>query len=111
MFIIKFLFYFSLSFIILSFPIENKNVFFHLNKVAKPYTQKIFEMVGTKVETGIQKGSIFSKKLFSNTLPAEDKIKSTLSSMSKKVPIKKKMEGEYTNEEKSMLNKILNRIE
>lgn len=107
MFIIKFFIYFSISFTILSFPIGNKSIFFHLNQVAKPYTQKVFKMIGSNVESGLQEGSVISKKLFSNSLPTEDKIKSSLSSMSKKIPIKKKMEGEYTVEEKQMLNKVL----
>jgi hypothetical protein len=112
-FIFKFALYFSISFVILSFPIGEKTVFEHVNKVAHPYTNDIYKSVKTNVNTGIEKGTKIGKDLFSNTSPTTDQIKTKYSSMKKKAKkieaaIEKNHEA-FTVEEKELLMKVLNK--
>ncbi len=67
MFIIKFAIYFSLSFIILSFPVGNKPIFNHLNKVAQPYTTELFSSFFDKAKDNIQRISSDDKVQFKFT--------------------------------------------
>lgn len=104
---IKFLFYFSLSFLILSFPLkEDKHVFDYLEQVARPVTSKIYFFIDKKTKEGIKE----SKKFFTNSEPViKDKIKSTFSSAIKKdKKVEQKTDDEnYTDEEKEAIKKIL----
>lgn len=112
-FMFKFALYFSISFVILSFPIGEKTVFEHVNKVAHPYTQNIYKSVKNGVNSGISKGSEIGKDLFANTSPTTDEIKTKYSSMKKNA---KKIEEAidshhqaFTVEEKELLMKVLNK--
>ncbi|MCP4913929.1 MAG: hypothetical protein GY909_12525 [Oligoflexia bacterium] len=118
MFIIKFAIYFSLSFIILSFPVGNKPIFNHLNKVAQPYTTELFSSFFDKAKDNIQTGKEFGKKLFSTKIDKQDLIKTQFSSTVKEAQpqerrkIKKELKKElnndsYTAEEKELLKKII----
>ena len=107
-FMFKFGLYFSISFVILSFPIGEKTVFEHVNKIAHPYTGNIYKSVKTSVKKGIDEGA----KVFSNSTPDIDQVKTKFSSMKKKV---KKIEAaiesnhqSFTIEEKELLKKVLN---
>ena len=113
MFVIKFLFYFALSFVILSFPIQRKAAFYHINKLAAPYTTQLFSHLGDKIEESLNHGAKAGKRLFNNTLPEveKDQIKSTFSS-TKKAPMVESFQENYTVEEKEMLKKIFtNQVE
>lgn len=104
---IKFLIYFSVSFLILSIPVNSdKHVFDYLEKVARPITSKVFFFINQKTKEGIKE----SKKLFTNSEPIiKDKIKSTFSSAVKKTNHlnKKSSDEHYTEEEKEAIKKIL----
>ncbi|WP_127715118.1 hypothetical protein [Halobacteriovorax sp. HLS] len=107
-FMFKFALYFAISFVILSFPIADKTVFEHVNKIAHPYTDNIYKSVKSNVSQGIKESS----KLFSNSSPNTDEIKTKYSSMKKKVKkIEQAIESNhesFTIEEKEMLKKVLN---
>ncbi|OUR93117.1 hypothetical protein A9Q84_21685 [Halobacteriovorax marinus] len=114
-FIFKFCLYFSISFIILSFPLGEKPLFEHVNKFTKPYTENIYKSVKTNVNSGINKGSQLGQELFSNTSPNIDKVKTKYSSLKKSTrDIEEEIEshhGNFTIEEKELLKKVLKKAE
>ena len=80
MYIIKFLLYFSISYILLSIPIKDRPLFLHINKFTAPYTSKLFAYTADGVQKGIKSG----KKFFSNSSPdLNDFIKSSKSAIKK----------------------------
>jgi hypothetical protein len=101
MFLIKFLFYFSLSFFILTIPMSGTPLFYSLEKVARPVTENLFSYVREGSKEGIKK----SKKFFSNTVPPKRDIIKTRKSSTKK-PM-----GKYTEEEKEFLQNILKKAQ
>jgi hypothetical protein len=111
MFIIRFVFYFSLSFAILCIPVGGgQQLFDKLFSMVTPYAR-------TAVNTTKQKFSStrrYSKKLYSNSEPAveEDEVKSKMSSVQKKKKVIKKenkpTDDTYTDEEQERLRKVLN---
>ena len=110
MFIIRFVFYFTLSFAILCIPIGGgQQLFDKLFTMVTPYAR-------TAVSTTKQKFSStrrYSKKLYSNSEPAveEDEVKSKMSSVQKKKKAIKKenkpSDDTYTDEEQERLRKVL----
>ncbi len=114
-FMIKFTVYFSISFVILCIPIQNKTLFNIIHQHARPYTTQIFSEVEKAASTQIQKSSKFTKKFFSNSDPEQqDKVMAKFSS-TKKPPVEnveelmkdEDHEEGYTVEERELLNKIL----
>ncbi|MCO4792988.1 MAG: hypothetical protein KC493_04710 [Bacteriovoracaceae bacterium] len=113
---IKFTVYFSISFIIMCIPVNNKTLFNLIHKHAKPYTTQIFSKVEYEAGEQIKKGSKFTKKFFSNSNPPHQdqvisKFSSTRKETFKNVEELIKNDGEdseeYSREEKELLNKIL----
>ena len=106
MMLLKFSFYFVLSYMILCIPLKERQVFDHLYQLTSPYTESLFSIIKVKGKEGLEE----SKKIFSNTKPSHgDKVKSRLSSIQKK-SLRKEIESpseSYTNEEKELLKKIL----
>lgn len=114
MFIIKFAIYFTISFIILSFPIGSKPIFSHLNKVAKPYTTELFANLTDKAKDNLEAGKEIGKKMFSTKINKQDLINTQFSSTQRNEnkKIKKELKKEihkdnYTPEEKELLLKII----
>jgi len=118
--IIKFFIAFCVSFVFLSIPIQNKPIFYYLNQWATPITSEIFTSSQKALIDGVQETKIISHKMFNNTRPKQDQISVTSSSLDKKKAkpsnmnhqIRDEIEGikhsdEYTDEEKNMLNNIL----
>lgn len=118
--IIKFFIAFCVSFVFLSIPIQNKPIFYYLNQWASPITTELFTSSRKALIDGVQETKVISKKMFNNTRPKEDQISVTSSSLDKKKDrpsnindeVKEEIEGikhsdEYTDEEKNMLNNIL----
>lgn len=106
MFVIRFVIYFTISFTILSIPVGRNNIFFHLQKVSSPYTQKLFTFIKNQTDESLKSG----KKFFSNSSPEKsDQISSKLSSTKKKdSELERELAQEsYTNEEKELLRKLL----
>jgi hypothetical protein len=111
MFIIRFAFYFTLSFAILCIPIGGgQQLFDKLFSMVTPYARTAAETTKQKFTSTKR----YSKKLYSNSEPAveEDEVKSKMSSVQrkKKANIKKeskKPDETYTDEEQERLRKVL----
>lgn len=101
MFVIKFLLYFSLSFFILNIPISGNPLFYSLENVAKPVTDKLFTFMKKQSKESIDK----TKKLFTNTVPPKKDVVKVKRSSTKK-PM-----GKYTSEEKEFLQNILKKAQ
>ena len=111
MFIIRFVFYFTLSFAILCIPIGNEEQLFDkLFSMVTPYASNAIKTTKQKISSTKR----YSKKLYANSSPAEheeDEVKSKMSSVQRK-KIKIKDEGKasqdtYTDEEQERLRKVL----
>ena len=107
MLFLKFIFFFAISFLILSFPISDQTIFGHLNRAVSPFTQKVFK----EAKIYLHKSSKWSKKLFTNSAPAEKKALPKQNSTEKKnvereIEIKSAEES-YTAEERALLKKVL----
>lgn len=108
MFLIRFVFYFSLSFAILCIPIgSGLHLFDKLYGMVTPYTDKAVTV--TKRKMSITKR--YSKKLYSNSEPVEkDEVKVKLAGVQKKSHVTKEQNADdsYTEEERERLRKVLN---
>lgn len=110
MFIIRFAFYFTLSFGILCIPIGNGNQLFDkLFMMVTPYARTAVKTTKQKLTSTKR----YSKKLYSNSEPdiEVDEVKTKLASVQKKKIIKKeskKSDDTYTDEEEIRLRKVLN---
>ena len=83
-FLIKFFLYFSVSYLILCFPIKNSTLFSYTYRHSSPLTKKVYEKIIDKSEKLFKSGIKFSKDLFNNSLPKHlDEINSSLSSIKK----------------------------
>jgi hypothetical protein len=106
MFIIRFVFYFTLSFALLCIPIgDNEHLFDKLYHIAYPY-------IHNAVKTTHQKISVtkrYSKKLYSNSEPFEkDEVKAKYAGVQKQVTKNNhKPDDTYTEDEQARLKKIL----
>lgn len=107
MFLIRFVFYFTLSFAILCIPVGNGNhLFDKLFALVTPYADKAVNT--TKHKISVTKR--YSKKLYSNSEPVEkDEVKTKQAGLFKKsIEIKKNApEDSYTDEERERLRKVL----
>lgn len=110
MFVIKFLIYFSLSFVILSIPVSEKKVVFnYANEIAKPYTKQIFSSIRGAISNSITETKRIGDKLVNNTSIKEDKIKSTTSAGKKSSAhsVDSHPKDSYTPQEREALLRIL----
>lgn len=106
MFIIRFAFYFTLSFSILCIPIGNgKQLFDKLYNLVTPYAERAILTTKQKLTTTKR----YSKKLYSNSEPFEkDEIKMKFSGIKKKNESRKDYPDDaYTDEERERLRKVL----
>lgn len=105
MFIIRFVFYFTLSFAILCIPIGGGQHFFDkLLGMVTPYADKAMNTTKQKISTTKR----YSKKLYSNSEPFErDEIKTRLASVKKIRVEHKQPDDAYTDEERERLKKAL----
>ena len=110
MFIIRFAFYFTLSFLILCIPIGGgQQLFDKLFTMVTPYAREVVKTTKQKISSTKR----YSKKLYTNSSPQEevDEVKTKLAANQKK---KKKIIKEnkdpddiYTEEEQDRLRKVL----
>lgn len=110
MFLIRFVFYFVLSFAILCIPVgDNKHLFDKLYSLVTPYAQDAVKTTKQKLSSTKK----YSKKLYSNSEPLDnDEVKTKASSIKKKIIQKdENPDDAYTAEEEARLNKILNERE
>ncbi|MFA6237401.1 MAG: hypothetical protein WC635_08760 [Bacteriovorax sp.] len=106
MFLIRFVFYFTLSFAILCIPIGNgRQLFDKLYSMVTPYADKAVTTTKQKLTTTKR----YSKKLYSNSEPLEkDEIKTKLAGIKRKIEIKHQTPDDaYTDEERERLRKVL----
>ena len=110
MFIIRFAFYFTLSFAILCIPIGGgRQLFDKIFSMVTPYAREAAQSTKQKITTTKR----YSKKLYSNSTPVveEDEVKSKMSSVSRKNKVIKKEnknpDETYTDEEQERLRKVL----
>ncbi|EQC43293.1 hypothetical protein [Bacteriovorax sp. Seq25_V] len=107
MFVIKFAFYFCLSFLILSIPVgEDKVVFSYMDQIAKPMTSKVFSTVKGVFTNGLKETKEVTSKMFNNTSAKQDKILTNLSSVKKSIEAKLPKDN-YTKEEKEAILNVL----
>lgn len=81
MFILKFVFYFALSFLILSIPVGDNRVLFNsLHSLVSPHADKLLDSTKDK----IHKTAYYSKKLYSNSEPQySDKVRTKMAAVKK----------------------------
>ncbi|MBP9682844.1 MAG: hypothetical protein KBD76_15695 [Bacteriovorax sp.] len=106
MFIIRFVFYFTLSFAILCIPIGDGNQLFDkLYGMVTPYANKALSTTKQKLTTTKR----YSKKLYSNSEPFEkDEVKTKMSGVAKKIQKENKQPDDaYTDDERERLRKVL----
>lgn len=110
MFIIRFVFYFTLSFAILCIPIGGgRQLFDKIFTMVTPYAREVVKTTKQKITSTKR----YSKKLYSNSNPIieEDEVKSKMSSTTRKkktVKVSNKNPKEtYTDEEQERLRKVL----
>lgn len=60
---------FFISFIILSYPINERPLFYHLSSATDSYTTIILNHVNTFFHNSIKSGKSLGKQLFSNSIP------------------------------------------
>ena len=110
MFLIRFVFYFVLSFAILCIPVgDNKHLFDKLYSLVTPYAQDAVKTTKQKLSSTKK----YYKKLYSNSEPLDnDEVKTKASGIKKKIIQKdENPDDAYTAEEEARLNKILNERE
>lgn len=108
MFLIRFVFYFTLSFAILCIPTgDNQHLFDKLLGYVTPYANEAIKTTKRKM-TSTKK---YSKKLYSNSEPLNDTVKTKASAVKKKIESAVNEGETYTDEEKARLQKILNQNE
>lgn len=106
MFIIRFCFYFTLSFALMCIPVgDNEHLFDKLYNLTSPYVHKAVKTTHQKI-TVTKK---YSKKLYSNSEPFEkDEVKSKYAGVQKQIVKKNaKPDDTYTEDEQERLRKIL----
>lgn len=110
MFLIRFVFYFVLSFAILCIPTgDNLHLFDRLYSIVTPYAEKAVKTTKQKLATTKK----YSKKLYSNSDPNQVDTVHTKSSAVRKKILKKDepAEDSYTEEEELRLQRVLNQDE
>lgn len=106
MFLIRFVFYFTLSFAILCIPIGGgRHLFDKFYGIVTPYADKAVMTTKQKISTTKR----YSKKLYSNSEPFEkDEIQTRLAGVQKKIQKQNKHPDDtYTDEERERLRKVL----
>ncbi|MBT3234929.1 MAG: hypothetical protein HN353_03165 [Bdellovibrionales bacterium] len=115
-FLLKSFLSFTISFLILSFPVkDNRPLFHYVHQLAAPYTQEIFSDIGNYVYDGGQQAVSFAEKFFVNADPGDvvqaqhPIIVQGASSASSQPAADLHVESveEYTPEERELLQKIL----
>ncbi|QDK43359.1 hypothetical protein DOM21_18265 [Bacteriovorax stolpii] len=109
MFIIRFIFYFTLSFAIMCIPIGGgRQVFDKLYSMVTPYARDAAKATKQKFSSTKR----YSKKLYSNSEPSleEDQVKSKMAAVKKKKSIIKEngpADDTYSDEEQERLRRAL----
>lgn len=109
MFIIRFAFYFALSFAILSIPTgSQRKIFDHITALVSPYASEALKETKQKIQTTAH----YSKKLYSNSEPtiSTDQVRSKMAAIKKGAQEKMKDLDGYSDDvsdEEERLRNIL----
>jgi hypothetical protein len=81
--VFKFTLAFGFSFLILSFNINQKPIFYHITEITGPLGQEVQGSFGRSIERGVNKSKDIGKNLFENSTPRyyDDAIQSSQSSL------------------------------
>ncbi len=105
--VMRFVFYFLLSFTLLNINLGKKNLFIHLQEITGPLVKKTFQLVENGAKSGLDITKTTIKKMFGNTTPnktiEEDEINLKKSGLQKNPH-----EENYTAEEAELLKRLLN---
>ena len=89
---IKFLVYFTISFLLLSIPIKQKQLFYHLDQWITPYAQPVLNKTKSFVEKQLYEWQIFGLKIW-DTSPIAPKKNRALDEFSKHLDLVKQSEA------------------
>lgn len=73
--IIKYSLYFVISFLILSIPISDREVFYHLHRPLRPYIEIIFNKVENKSKEKIEEGKKLGVKYLRDSVSQDTILK------------------------------------
>lgn len=105
-FVLKPLFWFCFSFLVLSIPISERPLFDHISGVFGPTARGVIQDFNQRAEETVRVGKKAIDQLFRTIPKNADKVEVRQSSVSK---IKEEIPSDdYTIEEKQLLNNILN---
>tara|TARA_R110000868_G_scaffold109461_1_gene297641 strand:- start:14410 stop:14733 length:324 start_codon:yes stop_codon:yes gene_type:complete len=102
-FVLKPLFWFTLSFLVLSVPIEDKPLFDHISSVFGPTARAVISDFNTRAEETVKVGKKALNQLFQSVPKNADKVEVRQSGSAKE----KAPDDEYTIEERQLLEQIL----
>ncbi len=81
-FVLKFLLFFSVSFLILTFTYDGRSFFDILDETTAPVIDSAVSTVKQGLRKGFSMGKDFGKRIFSNSIPSySDKVKSSQSGL------------------------------
>ena len=103
MFLVKFLVYFVISFGILCIPLSNRPLFTYLHK----FTAPMWSDIKQTTTNGIRNTQKLGHKMFSDAVPTNDILGETSSAPTRDLKHDKAPDDTYTQEERALLNKIL----
>lgn len=69
----KFMISFTISFLILAFPISGKPVFYYLFKIAAPMTEGVYDGIRSGANASLKKGKEVGWSFFTNAVPPSEK--------------------------------------
>jgi hypothetical protein len=104
MIILRFVFYFSLSFSILCIPIGEQSLFYLLQKKTAPIARSLYQTAANFGNKGLHAGKKYGAKLFSSSYPEViDIVKESSSANAEKIttPL-----DQYSDEERAMIKNL-----
>ena len=98
---IRFLFYFSISFLVLSIPINKKQLFYYLDQLTTSYTRPAFNKARTFIEKQLYERKVLGVKIID--LPKKENSKKMLTLVSES---KKMLKSKPNQKKKSPLHSL-----
>jgi arginine exporter protein ArgO len=104
MIILRFVFYFSLSFSILCIPIGDQSLFILLQKKTAPIAKSIYQTAANFGSKSLHAGKVYGTKLFSSSTPVlTDSVKESSSANTEKIS---PPQDQYSDEERAMIKNL-----
>lgn len=101
----KFMISFVISFIILTIPVNNRSLFYHISAVTGPVGIGVSEKIGKNISAGLKTTKDIGKQLFINSEPPKDPVIRDLIQR-KQAAIAKKRKEILKGEEKLLQEEI-----